>query len=312
MHGGIKYQVSNIFNTISAIGESKHQAKKEIEAQFAEKNIKNTYHNLGKELGIHSYSTMENYFKIGCELMHFAKENFKIKDILLLNNEHVNAFLEHKIEQKIKFGTFQIIAAAMEKLEVALNAYVKKYSSVELHGVYKFDLKDTRQLAIKTLERSVPHRAYQNPKVLIKIMTDPAFRIIAQAQLEGGFRIREINYLKLSQFNENQKTIEVQGKGGYKREIKLSETTYAALKSLVLNTAEKKFIFSENLYRKSLSDAAFLSGQTYTGSHGLRWNFAQNRMLELQKSGRSFNEARFIVSSDLGHHRADITSHYLR
>lgn len=306
MHGTIKHQVYGVFMTITAFGESKHQAKEQIREKFANNSISNTWHNLGKELKIYSYRTAEQYRTVAIDLMTFVKENFKVKDIEKLTNEHVNAYLESKLQENIKYSTFQNYAAAIEKLELALNTFSKQYNK---GNVYNFDISNIRDQAQKILSRSDPHRAYENPQALINAIKNDIHKTIAQAQLEGGLRIKEINHLSLSQFNDN--SIKVKGKGGYVREIKLSETVYNNLKKIV-SDAGGKLIFDPSSYRNSLKAAAKETKQAYTGSHGLRWSYAQNRMIELQKQGRTFNEARLIVSNELGHHRIDITSHYLR
>ena len=48
------------------------------------------------------------------------------------------------------------------------------------------------------------------------------------------------------------------------------------------------------------------------GIHGLRHNYAQERMDELQGSGFSYDDALSIVSQEMGHFRGDITETYLR
>jgi len=48
------------------------------------------------------------------------------------------------------------------------------------------------------------------------------------------------------------------------------------------------------------------------GIHGLRHNYAQERMDELQGSGFSYDGALTVVSQEMGHFRGDITETYLR
>lgn len=48
------------------------------------------------------------------------------------------------------------------------------------------------------------------------------------------------------------------------------------------------------------------------GTHGLRHSYAQERITELQEAGKVYNEAREIVSQELGHFRADVVETYLR
>ena len=69
--------------------------------------------------------------------------------------------------------------------------------------------------------------------------------------------------------------------------------------------------FDKNEYREILKDAAEKTEQDYTGSHGLRWNFAVDRMEELQGTDMTYEERLQVVSWEMGHERADITEHYL-
>jgi hypothetical protein len=46
-------------------------------------------------------------------------------------------------------------------------------------------------------------------------------------------------------------------------------------------------------------------------SHGFRWNFAKNRMLDYAKAGYTYNDSLQGVSNEMKHNRASITEHYL-
>lgn len=73
-----------------------------------------------------------------------------------------------------------------------------------------------------------------------------------------------------------------------------------------------RFVFDEDRYRESLKAAAADSRQQYEGSHGLRWNWAQERHAELQKLGMTYEQSLSAVSQEMGHERGDITEHYLK
>ena len=138
--------------------------------------------------------------------------------------------------------------------------------------------------------------------------------LVAQSQLEGGFRVSELNHLSQKNFLENNTFLVISGKGGLNREVPLSEKTYNALKELSLhpNLENGKFEFDVDKYRNALKQAALDSKQEYTGSHGLRWNFAQYKFFEFQQKGYGYEQSLKQVSELLGHHRADITKHYLQ
>ncbi len=305
MRGNINYQVHQVFKEIIAFGQSKHEAKAE-----ARENGNSTWHDIGKNIGIYSYRTADQYRDISKNLMSYTREQFGVKDIEKLQSEHIQSFLESKIADGIKYSTFQNYAAALEKLEVALNKYAESHNTGR---EYYFDLSSVRQQASEVLERSQATRAYEDPKVLIENIQNSDYKIIAQAQYEGGFRISELNHLSEKNFKDNNTFQVISGKGGKDREVPLSKETYEALKSL-LNRADTdgKYKFNMDAYRNTLKTAAEQSRQPYTGSHGLRWNFAQEKFMELQREGRTYEQALQEVSHLLGHERPDITEHYLR
>ena len=104
--------------------------------------------------------------------------------------------------------------------------------------------------------------------------------------------------------------IEVVGKGGKEREIHVSPETYQAAASIIEKNGNLNFDKSE--YREALKEAAIESGQDYHGSHGLRWNYAQEKMDELEKNtSMTYEERLQEVAWEMGHERADITEHYL-
>ena len=314
MRGSIKWQVNEVFKAISKIGHSKH-LDKEIARNFGAK----TWHDVGKNIGIYSYRTLDVYRDVAKQLMSYVKLEFGIKDIEKLTGEHVKSFLEYKVEQGVTFSTFQQYAAACEKLEVALN----RYSEVNDRGNYysfESDLKQVREVAKDVLEKTNPVRAYENPKDLIKNLTENEHFLIAKLQYEAGARLHEASLIKRDQLKGLDKDsftgreigkIGIQGKGGYVRDINVSADTYRELENHIKENGF--FGVDKDAYRADLKAAAEKSGQDYTGSHGLRWNFAQERFNELQEKGNlTYEQALKQVSEEMGHHRADITEHYLR
>ena len=306
MRGNINWQVHQVFQEIIRFGESKHEAKELAREQGAK-----TWHEIGKSIYIYSYATADQYRDISKDLMNYTKQQFGVKDIEKLQSEHIQAYLETKIADGVKYSTFQKYAAALEKLEVALNKYAESHNTGR---EYHFDLSSVREQAREVLERSQTTRAYENPKALINSIQNPEYRIIAQTQYEGGFRISELNHLSEKNFKDNNTFQVISGKGGKDREVPLSKETYQALKSLLdkADPSDGKYKFDMNDYRNALKEAAERSGQEYTGSHGLRWNFAQEKFAELQEQGKTYEQALQIVSNLLGHERPDITEHYLR
>jgi len=306
MKGSPLHQARTAFSMIDGIGTSRHQDK-----EIAKRQGYVTKSDIAKHTLVYSFETREQYINIAVDLLKFAKENYNIKDAARLNSEVANAYLINKIESGISKASFNKYAAAITKFETAINAFQKQ------HNLPQVDLNTTqaRQIAAETMQKEeIKSRTYENPQALIENIKDNVFKVIATAQLQGGFRISELNHLSIANFKDNNTILVLKGKGGKDREVELPEQTYKALMELATkhtNTANGKFAFDMNQYRNELKEAAKTSGQSYQGTHGLRWNAAQNLYIKAS-SQHGEVKAMEIVSNFLGHTRASITQHYLR
>jgi len=312
MHGNVNYQVQIVFQTVNAIGSSKHEAKVEARGQGA-----TTWHQVGKEIGIHSYRTADSYRDVWRAAFAYAKEEMGVRDIEKLSGENIRGFLDVKVEEGVSHATLAQYAAALEKLEVALNRYaVQNATGREYH--FSQAINEAR-IAGRELDRFEGSRAYLEPRELVAAVQGDNFKLAAHIQLEGGARISEANRIGSenlkglrpdSQTGELKGWIMVQGKGGKVREVGVKPDTYARLEKVVANG--QRFELSGDAYRRELRAAAMATGQDYQGSHGLRWSWAQERHQELQRSGKTYEQTIGQVSREMGHERADITEHYLK
>ena len=148
-----------------------------------------------------------------------------------------------------------------------------------------------------------------NPQAIIDNM-DGIQQIVAQIQYIGGARIKEIPILKKEQLLDNNTILLTNTKGGRRREMPLPQELYEQVAQIISMDGEFKFEY--RTYLRHLEKAAFNSSQPYNGSHGLRWNFAQKSMKDIQENGLSYEDALKMVSERLGHSRMEITQHYLR
>lgn len=316
MRGGMGYQITEIFNKsgIVQIGESKHEAKAEARESGAK-----SWADMGKALGIYSYNTADTYKDTWHQFANYAKEELNLKDIEKTSAAHVQLYLESRISEGVALATVAKEAAALSKLESALNLYSTKYEKGNQYN-FREAIRETIKEARHELPKADPHRAYGSPEQIIGAIGNVKHQIAAQSQLESGARVHEISLVKPDQLRgigqdrvtrEKCGRIEIQGKGGKIRELRVSLETFGKISSII--KAEGKFGIDKNEYRADLRNACESSGEKYTGSHGLRWTFAQDRMESLQSDYcMSYEESLREVSHDLGHERPDITEHYLR
>ncbi|MFA5180591.1 MAG: hypothetical protein WC405_04675 [Syntrophales bacterium] len=314
MRGGMGYQITKIFNEsgIFKPGTSKHIDKAAARASGAV-----TWADLGRNLAIYSYNTAETYKDTWHLFGDFAKLEMGLKDIEKTDAGHIKNFLESRVDLGIAYSTYQKEAAALGKLESTLNMYSQKY---DRGNIYEFRtvIRESGVEARNELISNQPRRAYQAPQKLLSAISRENHHIAASVQYEGGARIHETSLIKVDQLagydqdsitGERVGRIDIVGKGGKERTISVSSITYKKLLNAIERAGE--FKLSKGYYR-SLRNAAEHTGQGYNGSHGLRWNYARERMDDCQQNGKSYEQALIRVSREMGHQRADITEHYLR
>jgi len=311
LRGNINHQVQRLFQTVNAIGFKKHDAKEVARADGAR-----SWAEVGKKLGIHSYATADAYRDVWMYCADFAKENLGIRDIERLTGEAVGSFLQSKVDSGVAHATFMQYAAACEKLETALNRYAEQHKSGREYA-FKEGMQSARAAA-KTLARFRGSRAYADPDRIVADVRNDLHSLAASLQHEGGCRVKEASHitkdqlrgLRADEYTGRRKGyFEVRGKGGKFRDIGVSPATYERLEAAV---TDKRFEFDKGKYRYDLKRSAHRSGQAYEGSHGLRWSFAQERHSELQQYGLTYEQSLSEISEEMGHDRADITTHYLR
>lgn len=319
MRGSANYQVETLFREsgINQIGNSKHAAKEEVRQEFAARGEYADWHDIGQRIGIFSISTSEDYQAVWRQILDYAKKEAGIRDIERLTTDIVASFLDSKVEQGVAKSTFDTYAAAAEKLSVALNWYSERHNRGNRYD-FAEKIDDIREFARKELDKTQQARAYNDPRAAVAAISRPDHQLAAAIQLEAGARERETtvsarNLLGLrpdSVSGQQMGWYSAQGKGGKHLMKMVSPETYKLLEKHIQEYGV--FKVDGKGYRQSLKEAAKATGQEYHGSHGLRWNFAQERYRECLEVGQSSLQALKTVSEELGHNRADITLHYLR
>lgn len=323
MRGNVNWQVQEIFKKsgINHIGQSKHTAKNAARISLKEENRPDGWHNIGKAMGIHSYSTADAYRDVWRQLGHYVRSVCGEKNMEKITGEHVQSYLESRTIAGVAHATFLKEAAACEKLEVALNGFAEKQQTGNNYAFSDY-VSQARVNAHEMLQRFNGCRAYDEPERLIEAITNPLHQLVARMQFESGVRVSEASHLSqdnLKGIVKDPATGDMRGcvyvtsaKGGIDGEKYVSPETYRTLEKEIQSSSDGRFIFSKNDYRDSLKKASRLTGQGYNASHGLRWNFARSRFQEVQRCGQGYEQALQQVSQEMFHQRADITEHYLK
>ncbi len=320
MRGSIRGQALHILNTsgIKSIGQSKFSAKDSARLALKSEGRGATSSAISEKTGIHSDGTKNNYLDKWQEIGRFAKEEFGLRDFEKLTGAQVLEFLAYKIELGVSYSHWSGYAAAFGKLENALNAYSAKFDRGKNEYNFRAAVNELRSDAKAELPRFSGTRNYECPDKLSTAIQKQDHQLVARIQLESGLRVAGASYISASQLKgmaEDALTgkhvglINYIGKGGKPGTAHVTPDTYQRLAEHIATHGQLKV--SIDGYRQSLKAAAAASGQSYNGSHGLRWNFAQVRFKELQSCGVGYEKALGVVSDDMGHNRIEITEHYL-
>ena len=266
-----------------------------------------------------SFKTMESYRNIWNNFFNYLKEHWNIKDFEKIESEHIQAYMEYKVEYYPSKQYLEKISASLGKLEIALKLFSKNISKHEKD--YDFSIRQTildNARDLKLVANNYHNRAYSNPELLISNLKNPLHKIAAKIQYESGARIEGVALIKSEQLigvkidfitKSKKKAIFTKEKGGKEGNVLVSCDTYEELEKVILR--DGKFKIKRQDYYNDLKQAATASNETPEASHGLRWNFAKRRMFEYGKAGYSYEDCLQQVSYEMKHNRASITQHYL-
>ena len=305
MRGSINSQLGYIWKQIDGIGISKREARNNS-------NLKSVDGNRQVSGLVHSFEYKDEIFKTGRQLGEFARENFGIRDFEKIDGRVVESFIEHKISEGVSKGTLDNYISHLSKIQIGLEKIASQHGK-EYRAFTKEDLASVKEIVKDLTPNQHVNRAYNNPNALISNLSGKEF-VAAKLQLDYGLRITEATFIKENQLEGN--TLTFQGKGGYILQKELSPELANQIRSYMENGV---FKVDQNHFRESLKDACRIEGEKYTGAHGLRYNFAQNTFIERFENnlskGMSVEEAERealkYTSEEMGHHREEITKHYL-
>jgi integrase len=324
--GRIERQMNYAFKESGIIqyGFSKHDAVKAARNELSKiDDRKVNSHELAKEIGIFNKATYKNIYTTIRSFCHYLDEK-KTDNLQDFGRRRVEEFLKIKVEEGIKLEHYKNIEGHLTKMEAVLKIYFEKHNIEKDLKIIDRAKAYSRDYAKEHLEKGVEARSYKDSKAIIDNLHREDHKLVATIQLEAGARINEaslIDKTRLGGITEHLgrevgviKLERGDAKGGLKRDMYLPKETYERVSAYVAENGKLHIPRGgqRDEYRAAIKEAAQETGQKYTGSHGLRHNFAQNRMVELKTEGMGHRVALTQVSIEMGHFREDITEHYLR
>jgi site-specific recombinase XerD len=287
--------IKAIMNNANGINTSKIKAKSKSDliGQHGQKvSIKN-----------HSIKSQQNFRSVLKQYIDFIKNNYGGKVLKHINNDTMLQFIAYKTN-KVQGNTINTYISALGKISDNLIDLGINSTDRETITDYRTILKNHN---IELHTQNV-NRSYERPIELVNYLRDHTlFGLTASLQYFSGLRLDDAtNFSKLAINQDN--TLKVTGsKGG------INYTTKALPKWLIneLQQAKEQNIhIDKDEYRKALIESSNGTNQNYTGTHGLRYNFANERVRELQNNHLPKNEAMLKTSLEMGHSRISIISNH--
>lgn len=273
-------QAESVAIKLSRIGEKKEHGKR------------------GHEDGIHSVATLQRYEQSLKGFARWRQEQGMHDNLGKATIEQAQAYLDYRKEQ-VGQKTLHADRHALQKLLQTKIETVKATNP-------------SNALATKS-------RAYSPAQVeaIAKHQT-PANALATRIAYSCGLRAHELLTIE-----KKSSGYTVTGKGGLKRTIRMPKSLAKELEQRRLEkpikVKDKGVIYTKhydigggNAFSKSFGDASKRALGFSHGAHGLRHSYAQNRLMQYQAQGMTWNEARAKVSKELGHFRPEITNKYLR
>lgn len=225
MRGSVIYQVTTCLDSLNKFGSSKYEAKQELMKAGITKSG-----DIAQNTGIYSENTMKNYINAGVQAFQYIREEFGIKDITKITGEHIKSYLEQRASE-VEYKTLKIDMAGINKLEQAINNY--NNTDVDFRSAVE-DFRQDIKLDTEYIQNINESRSLLEPEKVINSIENESHKLVADMQLNYGFRINEVAKIDLDkQLNNN--ILSVQAKGGQIINKELNQEHLSKLQELSSN-----------------------------------------------------------------------------
>jgi len=261
---------------------------------------------------IHSCARLDGKNNTWDQVVEHLYEVGFTKKLNLITSNEVSSFLLAKVEDGNCTKTLLEHLSKISSSITALNALGYKVNISEA----EFDelRKQFKKLGYTTMHQN---RAFDNPKQVIEdlyALSYPSYSYgtIAELQYICGYRIHEALQVTPEMFEQRNdecyiKEGVIKGKGGFplhEKQIPLKLAGNIVIQFFMMGGWDMTMA----TYNEGIKSVA---GDEYS-SHCFRYNYAQELYAKLKAKGYTTAEAKLEVSEAMGHHRLEITNHYLK
>lgn len=305
--------------------------------------IENQCEKIFKHTRSGSYATRARY-KASCQqFVQFVNERFKMQNLRNLQDKHVAAYLQHRMEQGIATKTLKNDLGAIRYMhDLVANAKYELSDNRTLAKNYDFDF-DGKKIGG---DRAWTNEEYKGMKTLASEMAATSDSVAGTAAdvrdllpvcRTMGLRIAEAVCMRRSQAEDALRTgvykVGSEAKNGLHRSVPLSpEVKEVLLNRLPYIERGGRIFVAENekahqvvnrvekYLERHRGRVETLEGQqqrmvngvpNQLTFHGLRYAYVQDRMYDEMSQGKTWEQAARVVTMEVGHSRTEIIKTYM-
>lgn len=294
-------QATRLFQHAARFGESRHAAKVKGKAG----------------VGVYSFNTMHAYISAFGNFLKYARAEFGVRLAGELEPHMAEQYLRHCAEKDVAMGTLGKIASAVNKADAVMKhigwrareAPPLLAAGAGRHGDPK-PTPFTPEEARAIVER-------------LRVGRDPRFAQLAQVQRYAGLRLREAVNLRVDAIGERGGRLTLTSgagtKNGKPREVAVlspdGRQFFVRLREVAV-AHSFGFVFRDRktlgrAYERELRRVCRELGIAHSRTHDLRSLWAGETYGCFRLMGATDRQARYEVSSMLGHGRLAVLRHYL-
>lgn len=257
---------------------------------------------------IFSYSTFTTYKNRCIHFAKYCKKNYDIKKLNEIKSEMVKSYFKDRKENSewTQKGDY----SAISKLENVLKNrnWISKDDSFQV-DMEKLPIKDRK---LENRKKGGPYSNEELKTIKENVTPNSAKKYIEFIEKTGA-RISEARKLKFKDINFTTNKIEIKGKGGKVRLVKVDKNYITKIKSLLEDKDINDKILPERTkgaINQAIKNACKGTTVKARGTHSIRANTAVKRYTKLLLEGYSEKEAKKKISKFLGHNRKSVLRYY--
>jgi hypothetical protein len=323
MRHKIKHVFINLLDELYELG--KNVKKGQLQREMKElKKVRQSYF-------IHSSTTKVRYEKALMKFCDFLqqrgiKRGNHLKKLPTQELQQlIDDYYKKLAEEKCSKNTIKVHISAMQKTLPILRPDIREWLESDEKRISWWSA------GVESRKRG----SYVNPNQVRERLNE-IHKMIAEAQMLGGFRVREIARAEVDRLNHQ--IIIHKAKGGRTRILDFSHRreTFEKLASLIEKLKEMHYEQHLKEYYKDIKNACKALGEEYRASHAFRYEYAERRAEELKNNVEELrylldrynadeetkNAANdedtveksvdYVLTRELGHNRTSMSRYYYR